>query len=661
MKVSSKIGLIVGLLIIPIIVLAYVFVMQSNKDIAFAEKERLGTRYLATVWPLLPSLAERVSGTGSDMPTAAFADSSKELAADLRAEAQSKAVLDALAQVPSDVKSITPPAEAAFSSLSDLITTVGNESNLILDPDLDSFYAMDIVVIKLPMVVNQSSELFDHTNEIGASASDETKQAIAIHAGQLTAAVEGTYASMDSVFSYDSGHDQRAAITPDLEAFRSAATDYLNKIEKMQSAFSASPTDVASLIAPLGESRRALIQASDKLWHTTNKQLVVILDARISALTTRLWELAGFAGLIALAAVLLSVYIGFSISRGLSRSVGEMLALADGNLDVQIIGLNRKDELGAIARALTVFKDNAIAKLRLEDEQQEQEARALVEKRASLQSIAAHFRTAVGGIVENVSLNANELEQAANVMAGSAEETSIQATSVSSASEEASSSIQAVASATEELSYSVQEISSQVDLSSARAAAAVVAATETVAKVRSLSEASQKIGAIVGLIQEIAEQTNLLALNATIEAARAGEAGKGFAVVAAEVKGLASQTAKATSEIGQQIAGIQSATSDSATAIGSISGIIDELSEIARAIATGVEQQASATQEISRSIQMASQGASAVASNIGGVSVAAEQSSHVALQVRNASSALLGNSKDLSREVDNFLATLTAA
>jgi methyl-accepting chemotaxis protein len=274
--------------------------------------------------------------------------------------------------------------------------------------------------------------------------------------------------------------------------------------------------------------------------------------------------------------------------------------------------------------------------------------------------LADDFETNVKAVVESVSASAAEMQGTANSMSSTAEETSRQAVAVAAASEQASANVQTVASSAEELSSSIEEISRQVMQSSKIAEDAVDEAKKADEKVQGLAEAAQKIGDVVNLINNIASQTNLLALNATIEAARAGEAGKGFAVVASEVKSLATQTAKATEEIGDQIGAIQTATSDAVTAIKGISATITQISEISTAIAGAVEEQGAATREIAGSVQQAAAGTQEVSSNISGVTQAATETGSGAVQVLEAASQLSTQSEDLRRQVDAFLIAVRA-
>jgi methyl-accepting chemotaxis protein len=348
------------------------------------------------------------------------------------------------------------------------------------------------------------------------------------------------------------------------------------------------------------------------------------------------------------------------VTRPIAGMTAAMARLADRDWTTEVPGLGSRDEIGAMAKAVGIFKENGIANDRMQEEQRkDQETKA--RRAEALAAAVADFEKAAGSIVKTVSSASTELQSAAQSLSATAEEGSRQATAVAAASEQASSNVQTVATAGEELSSSITEIGRQVTQSTKIAGHAVEQAEKTDAKVQSLADAAVKIGEVVSLINDIAAQTNLLALNATIEAARAGEAGKGFAVVASEVKSLANQTAKATEEIGQQIAGIQGATKESVEAIKVIGKTIAEVNEIATTIASAVEEQGAATQEIARNVQQAAKGTQEVSSNIAGVTQAAGETGAAASQVLGASKELAQQSEVLRQQVDTFLARVRAA
>jgi len=363
--------------------------------------------------------------------------------------------------------------------------------------------------------------------------------------------------------------------------------------------------------------------------------------------------------------ILLTGVIGFVLARSTSTPIvamtSTMTALSKGDLSATIPAQGQCDEIGNMAHAVQIFKDNAIRVKALEAEQAEAENKARQEKKRAMSDLADQFQAQVGGIVDTVSSAASEMQATAQSMTATAEETSRQAGVVSAASEEASSNVQTVATAAEELSSSIAEISRQVTQSTQIAGKAVEEAGRTNVTVQGLAEAAERIGAVVNLINDIASQTNLLALNATIEAARAGEAGKGFAVVASEVKNLANQTSKATDEIRSQIVGMQDATGQAVSAIQGIGTIIGQVNDIATGIAAAVEEQSAATQEIARTVQNTAAGTAEVSTNIAGVTAAAGQTGAAATQVLTASGELAQQGELLRGEVAKFLSAVRAS
>ncbi|MGO4717402.1 protoglobin domain-containing protein [Bradyrhizobium sp. 2TAF24] len=283
------------------------------------------------------------------------------------------------------------------------------------------------------------------------------------------------------------------------------------------------------------------------------------------------------------------------------------------------------------------------------------------DRRVTLERLANEFEQAVGGVVQGVASAAKQLQDSAQTMTSTAEETATQSNAVADASERATSNVKSVAAATEELTSSITEIGRRVNDSARIASEAARDADHTAERMHRLSESTKEIGTIVDLITNIASQTNLLALNATIEAARAGDAGRGFAVVAQEVKSLAEQTAKATAQIAAQIGDIQGSTAEAVTAIAGINSVVKSMREISTTIASAVEEQGAATNEIARNVQEAADGTGRVSSNIGNVTRAASETGATASQVLSSATALSQQSAQLRTEVDKFLATVRAA
>jgi methyl-accepting chemotaxis protein len=447
-----------------------------------------------------------------------------------------------------------------------------------------------------------------------------------------------------------------ATILHAIDAFGASSKEIFEKAAAFaqQEAISALSKTVAPKEAALQAGLRQFHEAADRS-NAARKAAIGATAAQVSSITIGL----------AVVLVVIIAALGYAtVSRGVVRPImainDVMTRLSSGDTAGEIPYASRHDEIGGMARAVQVFKDNLIEGKRLTAEQKLEGERK--EHRANaLDALIKGFETTVGNIVEIVSSTSSQLAVAAGTLTKTAETTQQLSSSVAAASDQASANVQSVASATEEMTSSVNEISRQVQESSRIADEAVKQAERTDARIGELSQAAGRIGDVVKLITAIAEQTNLLALNATIEAARAGEAGRGFAVVASEVKQLAQQTAKATEEISTQIAGMQTATRDSVAAIKEIGNTIGRISEITSTISAAVEEQGAATQEIARNVDEAARSTGQVASSINTVNRGAGETGSASAQVLASAQSLSGESSHLKLEVEKFLSTVRAA
>ncbi|MFD2261454.1 methyl-accepting chemotaxis protein [Lacibacterium aquatile] len=383
-------------------------------------------------------------------------------------------------------------------------------------------------------------------------------------------------------------------------------------------------------------------------------------DAAADEFRTLTW-VVGLTIAVAVALGALSAYVltrGITVPLGLMT--GAMRELSAGKLDIVVPQSRYKDEIGDMAIAMVIFKDNAIERDRLQKEEMKA-AQTRAERAQRIEMITQTFDSGVTGVLVTVSHAAEEMNSTATSLSASAEEASVQATTVSAAAEQAAMNVQTVSAAAEELHSSIGEISRQMTVAKSIAGEADVESQRAAGTMQELSETAQRISQVVTLITDIANQTNLLALNATIEAARAGEAGKGFAVVASEVKSLANQTAKATEDIAQQVTGVQTTTNAAVNAIGNIAQTISRINEIATTIAAAVEEQGAATREISINVAQVAQATSEVTQNIQGVNQAAQDTSQSATTVKQASQELSAQSSNLRQIVQTFLTDVRAA
>ncbi|MGY0571772.1 cache domain-containing protein [Bradyrhizobium sp. RDM12] len=411
-------------------------------------------------------------------------------------------------------------------------------------------------------------------------------------------------------------------------------------------------TPIAALLGPIKDFSGKPLGAVE----------LVMDNSDYVASADRAWMLA-----IAIAALglVLAAIVGYLIARGISRPIlsitSIMRELADGRIDVAVPESKTNDEVGAMVKAVAVFRDNAVNFSKLQADQLEAKAQSEAEKRRAFAALADNFEASIRDVVTTVSSAAVEMEHTARSMSDIVEQSRHQTRAVSSASALASENVQTVAAAAEELSSSMTEISRRLAHGTEVVGKAASDGRQSNERVQSLAEAAQKIGDVVSFINGIAGQTNLLALNATIEAARAGEAGRGFAVVASEVKALATQTAKATEEIGAQVTAVQGETAGAVNGIQSICATIQQVDEISAAIAAAVGQQGTATQEIAQNVQQAAARTGEVSQNIAGVTDGIAATGTAAEEVLVSAIELSKQSQRLRDEVDRFLAQIRAA
>ncbi len=410
-------------------------------------------------------------------------------------------------------------------------------------------------------------------------------------------------------------------------------------------------------LSPLGTRIVEIAQKFDTLAEDDKQARATAMDAGASAA----YVIVTATSLVSIAVTLLMAkFLSGGIATPVIRMTEAMKRLAEKDLSTEIPELDCRSEIGEMARAVQVFKDNMARADRLAAEQAAQQAET-ARRAETLAQITRAFDGEVGGVLSSLASAGTQMESSARSMSGSAQSSLDRAAATAAAADHASSNVQTVAATADELSASIGEISRQVEKAASIAETAAHESERVSAIIRGLAASSTRIGDIVSLITDIAENTNLLALNATIEAARAGDTGKGFAVVAGEVKNLANQTARATDDIATQIRAIQGETADAVSAIEGVAARIGELRDIAQAIAVAVEEQNAATREIARSVQNAAQGAGEVTDNIQEVAKVAEDTGAAAEQVLSAANQLFGQTEGMKRLVETFLSKVRAA
>lgn len=448
----------------------------------------------------------------------------------------------------------------------------------------------------------------------------------------------------------------------EIKGFQKAFDKYKDLLARLHDAADTADDLKAPAVAKLLEESRGVVHELLDSVAVMARDYSGARETRAAAAQGLIGDLKNYSYLIGALATLIGVLLWWLTSRSIAspiqRMCGVMTSLASGDFTVHVPERNRKDEIGEMAKAIDVFKDNGRQVEALRHDQEEAAARQARQRQADLAEMATQFENSVMGIVRTVSTSSSQMHEAAESLSSTARQTSDLAGGAAAASNQATANVQTVASAAEELSASIAEIGQQVGQADVISKKAVDEAHETGVLVKNLAETADKIGGVVQLINDIASQTNLLALNATIEAARAGEAGKGFAVVAGEVKNLANQTARATEEIAIQISGVQGNTKQAVDAIGRIQSTIEDVRGISSNIAQAVGQQSSATNEIAQNVSQAAVGTSEVSHNVDGVNSAASSTGAAAQEVLTASRGLAENASQLQSVVAAFIERL---
>jgi methyl-accepting chemotaxis protein len=548
-----------------------------------------------------------------------------------------------------------------IADLRGMITHLGDTSSLVLDPDLDSYYLMDVTLIALPQAIDRLGQLAMRLNEMKTLDAEESLELAVLVRTMKEADHDRIIEDMDTVVKEDGNFhgvmpNLRSELLPKLEAYKTAIADIATEVNQM---IATGDTSTAPLIA--SNLMKAQVTAND-LWDGAVSTLDGMLNARADALfIDGMITLAINIGLMLLAQAFFFIWVLRSITQPLDRTRAQMLELAEGKVQDSIHNLDRGDEIGSMASALEIFQHGLIAKRQLEEEQNAQELRIAAERKKMLEDIATSFEASVKQSVDVVASAATEMDATAQSMEANILASNEKLQSLMIAINLIASQVESVSSSTGQLSHAINEISSQVNRSTTVTRESVSQGEKTKESVVVLEESAKAIQQVVDLINQITGQINLLALNATIEAARAGDAGKGFAVVASEVKALADQTGKATDQIVSQIGTMQSAIDQSSGLVRQMVTSIGQVSEVSTIIAAAVEEQGAATKEIATSSDRSKSSSADIIQNAKMVSGSVESSRISANEMRMAAQELSRQAETLRNEVSSFISKMRAA
>ncbi len=657
LSMNGKLGCAATFLFVAIGLLSRLLIEQSFKDIDFAAKERDGLVYAQAVWPIqaAANLTEQLPSSQLKSLSVALVEVSGRFDAAMNTTSEAKDVLAALSATGSDQATKLRATSRA------LISKIGDGSNLILDPDLDSFYVMDAVVVKLPELTDAARALFDQMVTVASHKNPDfdAKAQLMIALGRYEAAASGLATSIKTAIANSPDGTLEKALKAAHADLQRDSDSFYDAVKRASSVLIEHPEpNAVATVTPL---HAKLQTKADQYWSITSRELDRLLELRISGFKSRLWTNLTIAYAVTLVAFAVLIAVGLSITRGTRRLIARMESLAKGDLSTPIPYGDDRYELGQLARAVGVFRSTLMEVERLNAETARATESSIEERRVTMLSLAETLEEKILSTARGVRAMSASLAEDANILVADASHSRSEAEAAANASATTAGSAETAANDAMRLADAARNVRHQMIEATSISEDAHGYARAAEKTVLDLTSTAGRIGEVLKLISGIAGQTNLLALNATIEAARAGESGKGFAVVASEVKALANQTAKATNDIGEHVDAIQSATRLVAEEMEIIIQTIHKLGNIARESAAAIDAQASQVEAICQTTMTVSGNTASfgkVVQNIQNFTRKTEELSHRSL---NSSSKVGLEADRLEEEVSAMLQALRRA
>jgi methyl-accepting chemotaxis protein len=652
---------------VPAAVATSIYVNTKRTEMVFNTRELVGTDYNRVVWPVLNALSTaRVEGVISptaaadiDKLNAAFAQHGKALGL----ETTHPTLLAGLAAAnwPKTHPAQLSELAIAITQAGDYFRDVADGSNLTLDPDLDTFYLMNIVSVQLPKAVQYTAQLNEQIKSfsVGGNRSDYARGEFFRTIGNLEAIYQEIDRSMDRAIKGNADGSIKVSVDPAYTTFKAKFSLVLPLVKQFAQAISSSEAQTPDTLK-MPAAMRDVVQSTNVMWDKTNSSLEQLLKKRISELETSVYSVLAAIGLLTLLCLIIGLTLSRAILTGTYRLKKTLDTLASGDTEAEVPMTGLKTELGAVARSVDRLRTSVVNNVNSENSENNKTALD-AQKACVVGSIATQISSQVDTLIIDMNIACQSLMSTVELVTNNAQDTQIHMVTTSQRLDGATANILKVAGSITQLASSTREIAEQSSTAATVADRARDGTTKVRERINSLEQAIQKIGDMGGLIAGIASQTNLLALNATIEAARAGDAGRGFAVVASEVKALAHQTSNATNEIAGQIAAIRSATGEVSSVVSEVVLIIGEITGVSTAIAGATEEQSVTTDAINLNIEETALDSQAISDILKDVTNKSIDTTERAQELSSMATDLSNQADQMERTMARLVADLKAA